>query len=66
MKTRKGNLTMKAKKEVVTKPNQDVNTNPSEEERIVLLQIVSLDRCTFACLKQDENDNKLELGVISR
>lgn len=39
---------------------------PDNEPRIIIFQVVSPSQCVFACLKEDENDGKLELGIIKR
>jgi hypothetical protein len=37
-----------------------------QDEKIILFQLVSPNSCIFVCLSSDEDNNKLDVGIIRR
>lgn len=54
---------MKHDGKVIELPTQPA---PMQEVKIVLFQIVTTNSCTFLCLSEKEDNNKLEIGIIRR
>jgi hypothetical protein len=46
--------------------NMDNVQQAAQDEKIVLFQLVSPSNCIFVCLSVDENNNKLDVGILRR
>lgn len=39
---------------------------PTQDEKIVIFQLVSPNSCVFLCLSVEEQNNRLDIGMIRR